>query len=122
MVSRGDAIGDKATACGSLGDPLGDCSLFVATKLEAFRDRGKGDILSSPDLEDIISVVDGRDELVSEVRGQSAPLRAYVGAEMHRLLGAGLLDALPGYVLPDGVSQARIALIHERLEELASFT
>jgi hypothetical protein len=33
---------------------------FVATKLEAFISRGGGDILSSHDLEDILTVVDGR--------------------------------------------------------------
>ena len=33
---------------------------FIATKLEAFRDRGGGDFLMSHDLEDIVTVVDGR--------------------------------------------------------------
>ena len=33
---------------------------FVATKLEAFEDRGRGDYLESHDLEDVLSVVDGR--------------------------------------------------------------
>ena len=41
---------------------------FCATKLEAFRRRGKGDYLSSHDLEDLISVVDGRLELVDEMQ------------------------------------------------------
>src|ERR1700676_3354505 len=31
---------------------------FIATKLEAFRGRGKGDFLGSRDLEDLVSVVD----------------------------------------------------------------
>lgn len=33
---------------------------FVATKLDAFLDRGRGDYLSSHDLEDVLNVVDGR--------------------------------------------------------------
>lgn len=37
-----------------------DC--FLATKLEAFEDRGAGDYLGSHDLEDVLSVVDGRSE------------------------------------------------------------
>jgi predicted nucleotidyltransferase len=33
---------------------------FLATKLDAFRGRGKGDYFGSNDLEDIVAVVDGR--------------------------------------------------------------
>jgi hypothetical protein len=40
---------------------------FCATKLEAFTGRGKGDYQSSHDLEDLIAVVDGRAELVTEI-------------------------------------------------------
>ncbi len=40
---------------------------FLATKLEAFNDRGKNDFLLSHDLEDIISVIDGRPEIVDDV-------------------------------------------------------
>ena len=37
---------------------------FIATKLEAFFDRGRGDFLGSSDLEDIITVLDGRDDIL----------------------------------------------------------
>src|SRR5271168_3229964 len=40
--------------------------LFLATKLEAFKDRGKRDFFGSRDLEDFIFVLDGRATLVSE--------------------------------------------------------
>jgi predicted nucleotidyltransferase len=39
---------------------------FLATKLEAFRTRGREDFMASHDLEDIIALVDGRSELVEE--------------------------------------------------------
>jgi hypothetical protein len=35
---------------------------FVATKLEAFASRGGGDFLTSHDLEDVLNIVDGREE------------------------------------------------------------
>ena len=38
---------------------------FIATKLEAFRGRGQGDIVASKDLEDIVSVLDGRPTLIA---------------------------------------------------------
>src|ERR1700682_5225818 len=43
-------------------------AFFVATKLEAFKGRGKGDFFGSRDLEDLISVVDGRATLVAEIQ------------------------------------------------------
>jgi hypothetical protein len=33
---------------------------FIATKLEAFVDRGAGDFLTSHDIEDVLNIVDGR--------------------------------------------------------------
>lgn len=94
---------------------------FIATKLEAFKGRGKADFFASHDLEDLISVVDGRPTLVAEVGEETAELRAYIRAEVKRLLAAsGFLDALPGYLFPDAVSQSRIAIVLQRLEEIAS--
>jgi len=40
--------------------------LFLATKFEAFRGRGGNDYLASHDLEDLITVIDGRRELIDE--------------------------------------------------------
>jgi predicted nucleotidyltransferase len=42
--------------------------LFIATKLEAFKGRGKGDFFGSHDLEDVVSVLDGRATLITEVQ------------------------------------------------------
>ena len=47
---------------------LVSATAFVATKLEAFASRGGGDFLSSHDLEDVLNIVDGREELASEMR------------------------------------------------------
>lgn len=33
--------------------------VFIASKIEAFKDRGNNDFLASHDLEDVISVIDG---------------------------------------------------------------
>jgi hypothetical protein len=94
---------------------------FVATKLAAFKGRGKGDLFGSRDLEDLIAVVDGRAALVTEVQASAGDLRAYVRAGIKALLTApGFLDALPGYLLPDAASQSRIDIVLRRLEELAS--
>jgi hypothetical protein len=94
---------------------------FLATKLEAFKGRGQGDFFASHDLEDFISVVDGRSTLVTEIQATTAELRAYLRDKIRSLLATpGFLDALPGYLLPDAASQARISIVLERLEALAS--
>jgi predicted nucleotidyltransferase len=94
---------------------------FVATKLEAFKGRGKGDFFGSHDLEDLVAVVDGRKTLVAEIRAHADELGAYIQAEIKSLLAtAGFLDALAGYLLPDTASQSRISIVLGRLEDLAS--
>jgi hypothetical protein len=47
---------------------------FIGTKLEAFRGRGKGDFYDRSDLEDIITVLDGRPTVVEEVADSPSEL------------------------------------------------
>jgi predicted nucleotidyltransferase len=49
---------------------------YIATKLAAFIGRGREDLLGSRDLEDLISVVDGRVALIAEVQAEETDLRA----------------------------------------------
>jgi predicted nucleotidyltransferase len=94
---------------------------FVATKIEAFRGRGKADFLTSHDLEDTIFVIDGRPALVDEIRAEGARLQAHLRAEVRKLLAAPrFVDALPGYLRPDPASQARIGTVLRRLEAIAA--
>ncbi|MGD0956152.1 MAG: hypothetical protein ABR953_04905 [Candidatus Acidiferrales bacterium] len=94
---------------------------FCASKLEAFGDRGKNDYLGSHDLEDVIAVVDGRAELVGEIRAARNDVRSYLAQENAKLCGApAFLDALPGHLPPDAASQERITTVLARLKEIAS--
>lgn len=93
---------------------------FCASKLEAFRDRGKNDYQTSRDLEDVIAVVDGREELLGEIQAARSDVRSYLGKEIAQLLEAReFLDALPGHFPPDEASQARIAIVTDRLKTIA---
>lgn len=93
---------------------------FCATKIEAFRGRGKGDYLSSHDLEDLITVVDGRPELPEELRSASDDVRYYTAEAVRQMLEtADFVDALPGYLLPDDASQSRITIVLARLKEIS---
>lgn len=96
---------------------------FCATKLEAFRGRGKGDYLTSHDLEDLVTVVDGRPELMDELRSAPDDLRSYIaGALLPMLKESRFIDALPGYLLPDEASQARIGQLLGRLGEMSNLS
>jgi hypothetical protein len=93
---------------------------FLATKLEAFRGRGNGDYFASHDLEDFISVIDGRPSLLEEVRASSPELRAFLAEAVRGLLAASRFhDALPGHLEADAASQARIVSLLEKLEGLS---
>lgn len=74
----------------SLGDDLiirvVSPPLFVATKLEAYKGRGNNDPLESHDLEDILNLIDGRPELLDEIRSMDAALQDYIAKELSQLL------------------------------------
>src|SRR5688572_25374081 len=59
---------------------------FLATKLEAFHGRSNDDYSGSHDLEDVIAVVDGRPEILEEIRDAPSDVRTYIASEMRRLL------------------------------------
>lgn len=94
--------------------------MFLATKLEAFRTRGRGDFRASHDLEDIVTVVDGRPELPREVLASAPSVRTYLASEIGTLLqNAAFIQALPGHLPGDEASQARAPLIRDRFREIS---
>jgi len=94
---------------------------FCASKLEAFEGRGKNDFAGSRDLEDLIAVIDGRAQLVGEIRTAENGVRDYLANEIKKLISIRAFnDALPGHVPPDAASQERVSTIISRLEEIAS--
>jgi predicted nucleotidyltransferase len=94
---------------------------FIATKLEAFRGRGNGDYLASRDIEDIISVIDGRPELIEEILVADPDLSAYLLKEFTSLLtDAEFLDAIPGHLMPDDASQDRRELVLDRIRSFVT--
>jgi hypothetical protein len=94
---------------------------FCATKLEAFAGRGEGDYQSSHDLEDLITVVDGRPELVHEIEAADPEVRGYIATGVQNLLEtSAFVDALPGYLLPDAANQGRLKMLLDRLKQIAA--
>ncbi len=93
---------------------------FIATKLEAFLGRGQGDFLGSHDLEDVITLLDGRNGLVDEIRASTRNLREFVADTLGSWLkDSNFLTSVQGNLPPDQASQARFPLLVEMLRELS---
>lgn len=89
---------------------------FVATKLEAFVDRGAGDVLASHDLEDILNIVDGREELAHELVAAPQALRdAMAQAFTELLANEDFRNALPGLL----ADPSRSAIVLRRMQDMA---
>lgn len=94
---------------------------FLATKLEAFNDRGDGDYLASHDLEDVITVVDGRRHIVKDVQLAPRKLRDFIVTEFARLLAvARFRNAIAAHLPPDEASQQRTPIVLSRLKAIAA--
>lgn len=93
---------------------------FVAVKLEAFDSRGGGDYMMSHDLEDLIAVIDGRNNLLAEMSAAPSSLQAYIAARFSALLADDRFDeALPGHLPPDYAGQARLGQLLQKLTALS---
>jgi hypothetical protein len=77
--------------------------VFLATKLAAFAGRGHDDLLGSHDLEDVITLVAGRPEILEELETAEQALRAWVAAEVAVLLEQADFDYAIQGALPDAV-------------------
>lgn len=87
---------------------------FVATKIDAFRDRGNGDYQVSRDIEDIVSLIEGRAELAAEVAASPQEIKEDIARTFGMFLKDDhFLDALPGHLYPDSASQGRLPIIEE---------
>ena len=90
--------------------------LFLATKLEAYKGRGKNDPMGSHDLEDIVNVLDGRPELLNEVRDANSDIRLYLAENLNALSKHPDFDHFL-YCNVRG-PEGRVAIVHQRLKTI----
>lgn len=92
---------------------------FLATKYVAFLDRGGGDYYASHDLEDFVTVIDGRANIVTEIDRAPAALRSYlVGAIRGLMNEESFNEALSGHLPSDRASQQRLPLLRAKLRNI----
>jgi hypothetical protein len=91
--------------------------LFLATKLEAFKDRGRQDFYSSHDLEDIFTLVDGRATIAADVAGAVAAVKQFIVSGFKEIRGNSYFrDALVGHI-PEPLRQP---IVQQRFESVAA--
>lgn len=91
---------------------------LIATKLEAFKNRGMMDYMLSHDLEDIITVIDGRAEIVDEIINADNKVKKYLSNSFADIMkDKKFHNALPGHLIQYGsVYQERVNLVLKRIE------
>ncbi|MGD9152312.1 MAG: hypothetical protein PVG30_01460 [Gammaproteobacteria bacterium] len=96
---------------------------FLATKLEAFKNRGNNDYLGSHDLEDIITVIDGRQEIINEIATSNHTIKNYLITEFQALTkNQAFVNALPGHLNYSPIQQERAQFVLNRILEIAELT
>ncbi len=96
-----------------------DAPHFIATKLEAFADRGLGDYYASHDLEDVWTVIDGRPEIEEEFAAAPEELKEFLGYWFGEFLEkADHRDLLEGFLGATGNPVERLSILRERIANM----
>jgi hypothetical protein len=94
---------------------------LIATKIAAFENRGNRDFWASHDLEDLVVVIDGRANMVEEVRQSERSVRRYIALHFSEYIkSSDFLEALCAYLDSDPASQERLSGLQEKIREIAA--
>ena len=112
---------ETVALCNVGGTPLRLISpvAFLVTKYAAFTGRGKGDYYGSRDLEDFITIIDGRSHIVEEIGRASEPLRTIAIQAMRTLQSTPVfIRALAGHLPSDTAGQKRLPSLCAKLKAI----
>jgi predicted nucleotidyltransferase len=92
-----------------------DAPTFIATKIESFLNRG-GDDFIHHDIEDIITVINGRAELSDEMPKAHRELQEYVMDKLGAFMEiSAFTDLIPSHIRPN---ESRAEIVFERLRKI----
>ncbi|MGI4788568.1 MAG: hypothetical protein ACRYFS_06930 [Janthinobacterium lividum] len=92
---------------------------FLTTKIEAFQSDTRGTFLTSRDMDDIVGILDGRLEIVSETQAAQQEVRFFLAETFQKYLqDDDFLEALDALLYPDAASQARRPIILSRMAQI----
>jgi len=90
---------------------------FLATKFEAFNDRGT-DYRTSHDFEDIIYVIDNRTTIVEEIENDEKEIRDFIKQELNKILeSSNTYEILSCHIHPL-VLEERYLILEEKIKKI----
>ncbi len=91
---------------------------FLATKLEAFKDRGKNDFYGSHDFEDIIYLLDNRTTIVKEILTSEENVQLYIKEELKTIKNHPQADEISAMHIHPYIREERFKMLMEKIEQL----
>lgn len=93
-------------------------AFFLATKLEASIDRGGGDYRNDHDMEDIITIIDGNENL-EEILAAPDDVKSFIAMSFGKLLhDDDFKRAISGHIGFDTTATERAKLIEEKMAKV----
>lgn len=89
---------------------------FLATKLEAFKDRGQNDFYGSHDLEDIIYLLDNRTTIVQEIQAADEEVKEYIKKELTAIKTHPQAEEILAMHIHPLIREERFKMLMEKIE------
>lgn len=90
---------------------------FLATKFEAFNDRGN-DLRTSHDIEDIIYVLDNRINIVEEIITSDKRIKIFLIEQFNKIIAQGMMDEVLVAHIHPLMLEERLPLVKEKINEI----
>lgn len=93
---------------------------FLATKFDAFFDRGIKDVYASKDLEDIVYLFNHTSSILNQILAATEDVRKYIGESLLRLMNDSIvMGAIPGHLFYENADEQYQEII-QKFSRLAS--
>lgn len=93
---------------------------FLATKLEAFKDRGANDFYGSHDYEDIIYLLDNRITIVEDILAADEDVRTYIKQEINVIKKHPQASEILAMHIHPLVREERFKMLMEKIEKITT--
>lgn len=93
---------------------------FLATKLEAFKDRGANDFYGSHDYEDIIYLLDNRITIVEDILAADEDVRTYIKQEINVIKKHPQASEILAMHIHPLVREERFVMLMEKIEKITT--
>jgi len=114
------ALADNLDLGGGVAIRVPIAPVLLAMKLEALASGTRGDLRESRDLEDVVTLLDGRPTLVDEVLHAPVEIQKFLLEQALALLAdPSATEVLAGHLPGDAASQGRVPLLLARLKRIA---